>query len=383
MFSSIFFIVSEIYYLEKFEKGWEKRWVKSSRVSEGKLLGRFRISPGQNYVDRRAQRGLQTLDDGRQYLISSKFRKCFNTSGKDFIFQFSLKMENKVNVAQASLKLMNSKIKQNQFSHKTPWDILFGPDFNDWDHHHLDFRVWRNKTQWVDMMPITAFEDHFTHVYTLIIFANQTYQLRKDNFTDIEGHLEQAFNYCQPALIPDPLESKPIDWEDDPEIDDPDEIPPSFLRNIPQYIPDPAAKKPEDWSDSINGIWQPPLIRNPEFYGFDWKPKRIKNPNYRGAWKPQLIPNPDYDPDPSFGKPEDLCYIGIDVEQDVAGSIWDNIIVTDSLAEAEKLMEETFFTIRDKERIIAAQAKAKENADSNNMFDMSSGQNDGRLPDQL
>lgn len=378
------FLIGEIYFLEKFDKGWDKRWVKSSKNTEGKLLGRFRISPGQYYVDRRMQRGLQTLDDGRQYLISSKFRRCFNTSGKDFIFQFSVKLENKVNLAQASFKLLNSKIKQNQFSHKTPWDILFGPDYNNWDHHHIDFRIYRNRTQWPDMMPITAFEDKFTHVYTLAIFANQSYFIKKDNFTDIEGHLEQAFNYCQPALIPDPFDTKPDDWEEDEYMDDPDDIPPESLNDVPEFIPDPTLSKPPDWDDSKFGEWAPKYIKNTEFKGEKWSPRRIKNPNFRGSWKPRMIENPDYNPDPHFGKPEDLCFIGLDVEQDVAGSIFDNIIVTDSLEESDKLMEETFFSIRDGERIIAAQAEAKkESSDENQLFGSSSSSNDGRLPNLL
>lgn len=378
-------ITCEVYFEERFTRGWDKRWTKSSRVSPGKLAGRFTVSAGSYYVDRHLQRGLQTLDDGREYLISSKFKKCFNTTGKDLIFQFSVKLEGKIDKGQAYLKLLPSSSKPNTFSHKTPYSILFGPDFRGWDRRHIDFRIYRNRTEYKTMQPILAFNDHYTHVYTLIIFKNQTYKILKDNFTDIESSLEEAFNYCQPSMIPDPYEIKPDDWEDVETIDDPDDIPPAWLQNTPQFIPDDTAKRPDDWDDEINGAWTPPLIPNPD-YKREWKPRQIPNPAFRGDWQPQMIPNPDYNPDFHFGKPEDLCHVAIDVEQDVAGSIWNNILVTDDFAYSQKVMEETFFSIRDGERIAYARTQEKEKKKGSDGFhnQHNDGMNDnGKLPSDL
>ncbi|OHT13267.1 Calreticulin family protein [Tritrichomonas foetus] len=374
---------SEVYFEEHFNRGWEKRWTKSSRGTPGKLMGRFRVSAGSYYADRRLQRGLQTLDDGREYLISSKFKKCFNTTGKDLIFQFSVKLEGKIEKGQAYLKLLPESTKQNAFSKKSPFSILFGPDFRGWDRRHLEFRVLRNRTDYRTMQPILAFNDQFSHVYTLIIYKNQSYKILKDNFTDIESTLEDAFNYCQPREIPDPYELKPLDWEDAATIDDPDDIPPPWLKDVPQYIPDETAKRPDDWDDSQNGAWTPPLIPNPDFRK-DWKPRQIPNPAFRGDWEPKMIPNPDYNPDCHFGKPEDLCFVGIDVEQDVAGSIWDNILVTDDFAYSQKVMEETFFAIQEGERLVYARAqqKGEQQQKQENVFGGGGQQND-RLPSEL
>ncbi|KAH0790621.1 Calreticulin family protein [Histomonas meleagridis] len=368
MFSFIFWklIFSEVYFEERFDRGWEKRWIKSSRVSPGQHLGRFRVSAGSYYYNRRLQRGLQTVDDGSEYLISSKFKQCFNTTGKDLIFQFSLKLENKIEHGQAYLKLLPSTFNPTQFSRKSPYRILFGPDFRGWDRRHLDFRISRNRTEYKTYEPILAFNDQFTHVYTLIIYSNQTYKMLKDNFTDIESTLEEAFGYCQPRYIPDPYEVKPQDWEERESIEDPDDISPEFNKEIPQFIADETATRPTDWDDAINGIWTPPLVANPE-YRSEWTPRRIPNPAFRGEWKPKMINNPEYDPDVHFGKPEDLCYVGIDVSQDVSGSIWDNILVTDDFEYAQKMMEETFNSIQEGERIAYAKAQQKkenmENAD--------------------
>jgi calreticulin len=349
----------EVFFEERFNRGWEQRWTKSQRANPGKLLGRFRVSAGSFYADRRDQRGLQTLDDGRQYLISAKFKRCFNTSGRDLILQFTVKLENKVEKAQAYLKLLPEALKQNQFSSKSPYRILFGPDIKQWDRKHLDYRIHRNRTEYRTSEHILCFDDRLTHVYTLVIHANQSYKILKDNFTDIESHLEDAFNYAPPREIPDPDEEKPDDWEDIETIDDPDDVPPPWLEQIPQFIPDPAAKRPADWDDAAHGAWTPPLLTNPA-YRKDWAPRKIPNPAFRGDWIAKNVTNPDYVGDPKFGKPEDLCFVGIDVEHDVAGAIWDNILVTDDFEYSQKVMAETFIAHQDKERAMWKQHEAAE-----------------------
>lgn len=323
--------------------------MKSNRVSPGHLLGRFRVSAGSFYADRRMQRGLQTVDNGREYLISSRFQKCFNTTGRDLIIQFTVKLENKMEKGQAYIKLFPESFRQDRYSRQTPFEILFGPDYNGWARKHLDFRVRRNRTVYDTYHPILAFDDVFTHMYTLIIYANQTYRMMKDNFTEIESTLEDAFGYCQLREVPDPFEEKPKDWVEDEYIDDPDDQPPEYMQRVPRFIPDETARRPADWDDGARGVWTQPLVENPE-YRKKWIPRRIRNPEFRGAWEPKMVPNPDYDPDAHFGKPENLCFIGIDAEQDVAGCIWDNILITDDFEYSQKVMAETFMSIRDGER---------------------------------
>jgi calreticulin len=378
-------VCGEVYFEERFNRGWDKRWTKSSHGNPGNLLGRFRVSAGTSYVNRRLQRGLQTLDDNRQYLISSKFKRCFNTSGKDFVLQFTLKLDNKIEKGQAYLKVLPEGLKQNQFSSKSPWHILFGPDYKQWDRKHIDYRIYRNRTEYRTVQHILAFEDRLTHICTLVIWANQSYVILKDNFTDIDGHLEDAFTYAPPRMIPDPYDAKPDDWEDIENIDDPDDVPPPWLDTVPQFIPDDSAKRPPTWDDAAQGAWTPPLVPNPA-YRADWKPRQIPNPAFRGDWVPRNVTNPDYAPDPKFGKPENLCYIGIDVEHDNAGAIWDNILVTDDFAHSQKMMTDVFFSIQEGERSLYKQGEAeknKKNKGASADFGVSGGTGAGQLPSQL
>ena len=71
-------------------------------------------------------------------------------------------------------------------------------------------------------------------------------------------------------------------------------------------------------------------------------PPRIDNPAYKGKWVAPDIDNPEYKADDKLYLIKDSKYVGFELWQVKAGSIFDNIIVTDDIAEAKKLAEETW-----------------------------------------
>jgi calreticulin len=85
-------------------------------------------------------------------------------------------------------------------------------------------------------------------------------------------------------------------------------------------------------------------------YKGDWKPKKVKNPAYKGKWVHPEIANPEYVEDKKLYLRKPMQYVGFDLWQVKAGSIFDNIIVTDSVAEAETLMEQTYAANKDAEK---------------------------------
>merc|ERR1712036_208679 len=99
-------------------------------------------------------------------------------------------------------------------------------------------------------------------------------------------------------------------------------------------IVDPEAKKPDDWDDDEDGEWEPPMKDNPAFKG-EWIAKRISNPAYKGFWEAKKIDNPEYEDDDSVYKFADFGFIGFDLWQVKAGTIFDNVIITDDAAEAD------------------------------------------------
>jgi len=74
---------------------------------------------------------------------------------------------------------------------------------------------------------------------------------------------------------------------------------------------------------------------NPAFKG-EWSVKRIDNPAYKGVWEQKKIDNPEYEDDKEVYKFADFGFIGFDLWQVKGGSIFDNVIVCDDVADADK-----------------------------------------------
>merc|ERR1712127_644356 len=82
------------------------------------------------------------------------------------------------------------------------------------------------------------------------------------------------------------------------------------------------------------GDWEAPMIDNPAFKG-EWTVKRISNPEYKGVWEARKIANPEYVDDDKLYKYDDFGFIGFDLWQVKGGTIFDNVIITDDVAEAD------------------------------------------------
>merc|ERR1712037_349126 len=143
----------------------------------------------------------------------------------------------------------------------------------------------------------------------------------------------------KPKEIADPEDKKPDDWVEEKRIIDTD------------------AKKPDDWDDEEDGKWEAPMKDNAAYKG-DWYGKRISNPAYKGIWEAKKIANPEYVDDDAVYKFDDFGFLGFDLWQVKAGSIFDNVIVTDDVAEADA------FAKKWKELSEVEAAKKKEEEDT-------------------
>ena len=76
----------------------------------------------------------------------------------------------------------------------------------------------------------------------------------------------------------------------------------------------------------------------------------IDNPAYKGIWSAPDIPNPAYVHDDTLYNYKDLKYVGFELWQVKSGTIFDNIIVTDSLDEAFDLAKSTWEKNKDAEK---------------------------------
>merc|ERR1719284_2316556 len=85
--------------------------------------------------------------------------------------------------------------------------------------------------------------------------------------------------------------------------------------------------------------------------------KRISNPAYKGFWEAKKIDNPEYEDDDAVYKFAEFGFIGFDLWQVKAETIFDNIIITDDVAEADS------FAAKWKALTEVEQAKKKEEDD--------------------
>ncbi|KAG0569541.1 hypothetical protein KC19_6G098300 [Ceratodon purpureus] len=346
-FSLLLCAAGEVVFEERFDDGWESRWIQSDWRKNDGMSGKFVHTAGKWYGDD-DDKGIQTTTDSRFFAISAKIPE-FSNKGKTLVFQYQVKHEQKIECGGGYVKLMSGKVNQKSFSGDTPYTIMFGPDICGSQTKKVHAIIWYKGKNYEMKKTVECETDQLSHVYTLIIKPDSTYSILVDNKVKESGSLNKDWDLLPPKKIKDPSAKKPEDWEDKEFIPDPEDKKPEGYDLILKEIPDPDAKKPEDWDEEADGEWEAPLIPNPEYDG-PWKQKEIKNPHYKGKWKAPLIDNPEFEEDPDMYVLPPLNYIGMELWQVKAGSVFDNFLLTDDPEYAKQFAEDTWGKIKEGEK---------------------------------
>jgi hypothetical protein len=127
---------------------------------------------------------------------------------------------------------------------------------------------------------------------------------------------------------------------------------------VPLVDPVEVAADPSRPCRLPSSQWEPPSIANPAYKG-PWKAPMIDNPDYKGAWVHPMIPNPAYKEDATLpARCVDCGMVGFELWQVKAGTVFDDILVTDSLDEAKAVAQETFFKKKDGEAAMSVCTRA-------------------------
>merc|ERR1711865_1252502 len=203
------------------------------------------------------------------------------------------------------------------FGDPTVYNIMFGPDKCGYTKRtHLIFNYKGKNVLKKSDLSYKQEGEGTSHVYRMVLKPDNTVLVEIDQEKIYEGSLKEDWEVLAAKEISDPDDKKPEDWADDSMIDDPDD------------------KKPDDWDDEEDGEWEAPMKDN-EAYKGDWSVKRISNPAYKGTWEAKKVDNPDYVDDASVYKFDAFGFIGFDLWQVKGGTIFDNIIICDDVAEAD------------------------------------------------
>ncbi|KAL5011596.1 hypothetical protein ScPMuIL_010147 [Solemya velum] len=374
------------------------RWTASKAKKDGaeedisKYDGKWEVEePADSAL--RGDLSLVLKTKAKHHAVSAKLDKVYEFVGKPFIVQYEVRFASGIDCGGAYIKLLSydTKFNPETFQDKTPYTIMFGPDKCGLDHKlHFIFRHRNPKTGEFEEKHAkkpsanidSNFSDKKTHLYTLIVNPDNTFEILIDNAIVNKGSLlsDVTPDVNPPKEIADPNDSKPEDWDEREKIADPDAtkpddwdedaplkiedpnavMPDGWLEEENEHVADPDAQKPEDWDDEMDGQWEAPLIDNekckeapgcgpwkapvidnPDFKG-KWKAPMIDNPNYKGVWKAQIIPNPDYFEDLEPYKMTPIGALGLELWSMNDNIIFDNFIITDDRSVAESWAADTW-----------------------------------------
>lgn len=373
---------------------WKSRWVPSAAMKDDQLsyVGEWSVEESIHLNGIKNDKGLVAKSEAALHAISAKLPNVFDNTRNTLVLQYEVKFQKGLNCGGAYIKLLSEKglnyeLENNlDFSDKTPYVIMFGPDkcgsnnrihfiiktlnpnTNEYEEHHL-----KN--------PPMARILETTSLFTLIVNPDQTFEIRINGALVRAGNLlnPEDFDLSPPAEIVDENDSKPDDWVDEEEIIDPNDVKPDdWDEDAPYLIPDKSAVKPDDWDedepeqiydpnevkpegwdDEEDGVWEPQLIDNPECenhgcgkwirpkiknpnYRGKWSARKIVNPEYKGEWEPRKIPNPNYY---SVGTPSDfepIGGLGFEIWTMEDHIMFDNIYLGHHIEEAENIGNDTF-----------------------------------------
>jgi len=341
LLSAVLPAAASVFFEERFETAdWESRWVQSKWKGGNGPAGKFEWSAGDWFADESAQKGIRTPNNMHYHSISAKLSTPFSNKGKDLVVQFSVKHESQEFsfCGGGYIKLLGSDFNQEKFGGDTPYKLMFGPDICGYDvaRIHTIF-TWQGKN--LLRSPDIALEyddkNEYSHLYTLVVKPDNTYQVLFDLKEKASGSLHEHWDFPN-KTTDDPEDKKPQDWVDEKRIDDPAKVKPADWVDE-QRIRDPEAERPAEWDEEEDGEWESPFIDNPNYKGA-WFPEKIDNPLYKGEWTPKQLDNPEYIEDVYVYN--DIGAVGFELWTVNKGSIFDSILICDSLGHAKTVGED-------------------------------------------
>ena len=232
-----------------------------SEWKDADSTGKWVHTPGEWFVEsaKKEAHGMQASEDMKFHSISAPLDKKASTTDGTLVVQFTVKHEKKdyAFCGGGYIKLLPGKVDGKQFGGDTPYSIMFGPDLCGYDvsRIHLIFEHNGENLLKTDEIKLDyADKDEFTHLYTLVLEKDGSYEVFLDQDSKAQGNIVDGWDFPDKE-IKDPEVSKPEDWVDTKKIPDPEAVKPDGYDDIPAEIPDPEAEQPEDWDAEEDGEW--------------------------------------------------------------------------------------------------------------------------------
>ncbi|KAI4886936.1 hypothetical protein NFI96_030448, partial [Prochilodus magdalenae] len=338
-------------------------------------------------------KGLVLKSPGRHHAIAAYLSTVYHFRDKPLCLQYEVHFQKGISCGGAYIKLLSHSddLRLSQFSHTTPYTIMFGPDKCGSNYKvHFIFRhrnpltgTYEEKHARQPEVDLTDyFKDRNPHLYTLNLHPDNTFEILIDQKQVQKGSLLKDMDppVVPPREIEDPKDKKPPEWDDRRRIPDPTvakphdwdeeapqliadptvQRPEGWMEEEEPFVPDPEAQPPHDWSVEMDGEWEAPLIANPACaeatgcgpwkppmvpnpaYRGKWKAPMIDNPSYQGKWQPRMISNPAYFEDRQPFRMSPVGAVGFELWSLTEDVLFDNILLCDDLEMARHWTEDTW-----------------------------------------
>jgi calreticulin len=199
------------------DSSYSSRWVTSNwKKSEG-TSGEWAHVAGPYHGDAEEDKGIQTSQDARFYAISSAIAEPFSNNGKTLVFQFQVRFPQSIDCGGGYVKLLPT-LDQAGFNGDSDYSIMFGPDICGTTKRTHFILNYKGKNHLIKR-EIRAETDKISHVYTMILNPDNTYEVRIDGVKAQSGSLSDDWDLLAPKTIKDPAQSKPADWVDEAMIE--------------------------------------------------------------------------------------------------------------------------------------------------------------------
>ncbi|XP_042526550.1 calreticulin-3 isoform X2 [Dipodomys spectabilis] len=332
-------VLATVYFREEFLDGerWRNRWVQSTNDSN---FGHFTVSSGKFYGHKEKDKGLQTTQNGRFYAISARF-KPFSSKGKTLVVQYTVKHEQKMDCGGGYVKIFPADLDQRNLNARSPYYVMFGPDICGFDIKTVHVILYFKNQYHSNKKHIRCKVDAFTHLYTLVLRPDLTYEVRIDGQAIESGSVEYDWQLTSlknaekaEAQARGPARARGAtaqDWE--------------------QHFLDASA--PSDWNSELDGDWQAAMLQKPP-YQDGLRAEGID----RDVWLHKKMQSASYLLQQDLLEFENIGAIGLELWQVRSGTIFDNFLITDDEDYAVKFGKATWGETKGPEREMdAIQAK--------------------------
>ncbi|XP_013001959.2 calreticulin-3 isoform X3 [Cavia porcellus] len=226
------------------------------------------------------------------------------------------------------VKLFPADLDPRTLNSQSPYYIMFGPDICGFDFKKVHVILQFKNEYHANKKTIKCKVDGFTHLYTLILRPDLTYEVKIDGQSTELGSIEHDWHLTSLRKTAAMVVAAAADT---------DQGRARTAQDWKKHFLDARANKPSDWNSELDRDWPGPMLQKPP-YQDGLKPEGI-NPD---IWLHEKMSSTSYLTQYDLSEFENIGAIGLELWQVRSGTIFDNFLLTDDEAYAENFGKATW-----------------------------------------